>query len=67
MARIQVSQAGVVGMVAAWAIAVSVAVSAQAVKNPEAAKLKNPVKATADSIAAGQVGVREVLQVLPRR
>jgi mono/diheme cytochrome c family protein len=55
VARIHVSQAGVVGIVAAWAIAVSVAVSAQAVKNPEAAKLKNPVKATADSIAAGQV------------
>lgn len=44
-----------VGMAAAWMVAVTVALSAQAVTNPAAAKLKNPVKATAASIAAGKV------------
>jgi len=42
------------GLVTVWIVAVVTALGAQ-VKNPDAAKLKNPVKATADSIAAGQV------------
>ena len=42
------------GLVTVWIVAVAMALGAQ-VKNPDAAKLKNPVKATADSIAAGQV------------
>ena len=52
--RIRVSQASIAGAAAAWLVSIAVAVSAQAVKNPEAAKLKNPAKATAESIAAGQ-------------
>ena len=41
--------------VAAWLVAVTVAaVSAQAPKNAAAAKLKNPVKATPESIDAGK-------------
>jgi mono/diheme cytochrome c family protein len=39
---------------AAWLIGLSVVAGAQ-VKNPEAAKLKDPVKATPESIAAGKV------------
>ena len=54
MARIQGSHAGIVVAAAAWLVAIAVAVSAQAVKNPVAAKLKNPAKATPESIGAGQ-------------
>jgi mono/diheme cytochrome c family protein len=54
VARIRVSQASIVGAAAVWLVSIAVAVSAQAVKNPEAAKLKNPTKATPESIAAGQ-------------
>ncbi len=39
---------------AAWMLSLAVAVGAQGVKNPEAAKLKNPVKSSAESIAAGK-------------
>jgi len=49
-----VSQAGIVGVAAVWLLSITVAVSAQAVKNPEAAKLKNPIKSTPESIADGQ-------------
>ena len=43
------------GAAAAWLVALSAAaVSAQAPKNAEAAKIKNPVKATAESIEAGK-------------
>jgi mono/diheme cytochrome c family protein len=52
--RIQVSRTVMLAVAAAWFVAVGVAVSAQAVKNPEAAKLKNPAKATAESIEAGK-------------
>jgi mono/diheme cytochrome c family protein len=45
--------------VAAWVTAITVAAGAQAVKNPEAAKLKNPIKATPDSIAAGQTAYQK--------
>jgi len=54
VARIRVSQAGIVGVAAVWLLSITVAVSAQAVKNPEAAKLKNPIKSTPESIADGQ-------------
>jgi mono/diheme cytochrome c family protein len=54
VSRIRASQASIAGAAAAWLVSIAVAVSAQAVKNPEAAKLKNPNKATAESIAAGQ-------------
>jgi mono/diheme cytochrome c family protein len=54
VSRIRVSQASIVGAAAAWLVSIAVAVSGQAVKNPEAAKLKNPAKATPESIAAGQ-------------
>jgi mono/diheme cytochrome c family protein len=54
VARIRVSQASIVGAAAVWLVSIAVAVSVQAVKNPEAAKLKNPTKATPESIAAGQ-------------
>jgi mono/diheme cytochrome c family protein len=43
------------GTAVAWLIALgAAAVSAQAPKNAEAAKVKNPVKATAESIDAGK-------------
>jgi mono/diheme cytochrome c family protein len=51
---IRASQASIVAVAAAWLVAITVSVSAQAAKNPDAAKLKNPVKATPDSIAAGK-------------
>jgi len=52
---IQATRAIVCGTAAAWLIAVSAAaISAQAPKNAEAAKMKNPVKATAESIDAGK-------------
>jgi len=52
VARIQRTQAGVVGLAAALVMALSVATSAQG--NAEAAKVKNPVKSSAASIAAGK-------------
>jgi mono/diheme cytochrome c family protein len=51
---IRVSHASILGMVAAWLVSIAVAVGAQAVKNPEAAKLKNPTKPTHESIEAGE-------------
>ena len=42
------------GAAAAWLIAVSAAVLGAQVKNAEAAKMKNPVKATPESIEAGK-------------
>ena len=42
------------GAAAAWLIAVSAAVLGAQVKNAAAAKIKNPVKATAQSIEAGK-------------
>lgn len=52
MARIQVLRAGIIGAAAAWLLSLTMAVSAQ---TADAAKLKNPVKATPASIAAGKV------------
>ena len=53
MSRLKVAHAGLVGVAAAWLAAVTVAVvGAQAPK--DAAKIKNPVKASAESIAAGK-------------
>jgi mono/diheme cytochrome c family protein len=49
----RVSQLTIVAAAAAYIMSFTVAVGAQA-KNPEAAKIKNPVKASADSIAAGK-------------
>jgi len=52
---IQARKAIICGAAAAWLVAVSVAaLSAQAPKNAAAAKMKNPVKATAESIEAGK-------------
>ena len=42
------------GAAAAWLVAVSAAVLGAQVKNAAAAKIKNPVKATAESIEAGK-------------
>jgi mono/diheme cytochrome c family protein len=52
--RIQVSRAAMLAVAAAWLVSLGVAVGAQAVKNPEAAKLKNPARKTAESIEAGK-------------
>jgi len=53
VSRLKVAHAGLVGVAAAWLAAVTVAVvGAQAPK--DAAKIKNPVKASAESIAAGK-------------
>jgi mono/diheme cytochrome c family protein len=51
--RIQISKAAALGMTAAWLVSIAVGVSAQ-VKNPEAAKLVNPAKATPESLEAGK-------------
>ena len=39
---------------AAWLVSMAVSLSAQAAKSPEAAKLVNPAKPTAESLAAGK-------------
>jgi len=51
----QATKTILIGAAAAWVVAVTVAaVSAQAPKNAEAAKIKNPVKSSAESIDAGK-------------
>ena len=53
MARLKAAHLGLFGVAAAWLVALSMAVvGAQAPK--DAAKLKNPAKATPESIAAGK-------------
>ena len=42
------------GTAAVWIVAVSVALVSAQVKNPAAAKIKNPVKSTPESIEAGK-------------
>ena len=55
MRNFQASKTILFGAAAAWVIAITVAaVSAQAPKNAEAAKMKNPVKSSAESIDAGK-------------
>ena len=55
MRTTQATKAIVCGVAAAWLFAIGAAVvGAQAPKNAEAAKVKNPVKATAESIEAGK-------------
>ena len=54
MAKIRKAQAGLAGLTAALVMALTAGASAQT-GNAEAAKLKNPVKVTPASIAAGQV------------
>ena len=55
MRTFQATKAILFGAAAAWVVAVSMAaVSAQAPKNAEAAKIKNPVKSSAESIEAGK-------------
>ena len=55
MRTIQATKAILCGTAAAWLLMFSAAaLSAQAPKNAAAAKLKNPVKATAESIDAGK-------------
>ena len=53
MARLKAAQVGLFGVAAAWLVVLSAAVvGAQAPK--DAAKIKNPVKPTAESVAAGK-------------
>ena len=55
MRTVKVTNAIFCGIAAAWLIAFSAAaLSAQAPKNAAAAKVKNPVKASAESIEAGK-------------
>ena len=55
MRTFQATKTILIGAAAAWVVAVTVAaVSAQAPKNAEAAKIKNPVKSNAESIDAGK-------------
>ncbi len=55
MRTFQATKTILVGAAAAWVVAITVAaVSAQAPKNAEAAKIKNPVKSSAESIDAGK-------------
>ncbi len=55
MRTFQATKTILIGAAAAWVVAVTVAaVSAQAPKNAEAAKIKNPVKSSAESIDAGK-------------
>ena len=69
--RIRVSHVIIAAAAAAWMVSLSlsfaVPVSAQGVKNAEAAKLKNPVKSSPESITAGKTAYDRVLQVLPQR
>src|SRR5213083_2341463 len=52
---LKATKAILISGVAAWLVAVTIAaVSAEAPKNAAAAKLKNPVKATPESIDAGK-------------
>ena len=52
MTRIHVSKGALVGVLTACIVAIAVTASAQG--NPDAAKIKNPVKATPESIKAGE-------------
>ena len=55
MRTIQTTKAILCGAAAAWLIAIgAAALSAETPKNAVAAKIKNPVKATAESIEAGK-------------
>lgn len=55
MRTIQATKAIFCGTAAAWLVAIgAAALSAEAPKNAAAAKVKNPVKATAESIGAGK-------------
>jgi len=54
VANIRRAHAGTAGLIAAFIVAVTIGANAQT-GNAEAAKLKNPVKVTPASIAAGQV------------
>ena len=50
----KVAQAGLIGLAAAWLVALTVAVAGAQAPKSDAAKIKNPVKPTAESIAAGK-------------
>ena len=52
--RNRVSRSIIVAAAAAFLVAFAASASAQGVKNAEAAKIKNPVKPSPDSIAAGK-------------
>ena len=52
--RIHHSRSSLIAATAVWLTSIAVAAGAQAIKNPDAAKLKNPTKATAASIDAGR-------------
>jgi mono/diheme cytochrome c family protein len=52
--RVWALKASLCGAAAAWLVAISAAVLGAQVKNADAAKIKNPVKATAESIDAGK-------------
>jgi hypothetical protein len=50
----KVAQAGLIGLAAAWLVALTVAVAGAQAPKSDASKVKNPVKPTAESIAAGK-------------
>src|SRR4249919_1137690 len=52
--RISISRSIIVAATAAFVVSLAVSASAQGVKNAEAAKIKNPVKSSPESIAAGK-------------
>jgi mono/diheme cytochrome c family protein len=51
---VKAARAGLFGLAAAWLVAVTVAVAGAQAPKTDAAKIKNPVKPTAESIAAGK-------------
>jgi mono/diheme cytochrome c family protein len=54
VSRMKVAQAGLIGLAAAWLVALTVAVAGAQAPKSAASKVKNPVKPTAESIAAGK-------------
>lgn len=59
MSRMKVAEAGLIGLAAAWLVALTVAVAGAQAPKSAAAKIKNPVKPTAESIAAGKTAYNE--------
>ena len=54
VSRINVAHAGLIAAAAAWLVSLTVAVAGAQAPKSDAAKIKNPVKPTAESIAAGK-------------
>ena len=56
MRRLSGSHTAIGAAIGLWLVSIVVVLGAQAEKDPAAAKLKNPTKPTAESLAVGQAG-----------